>query len=481
MPLLRQALGHGQPVFVAVVLLVCVALFYSLSREDSEKRVERTLSTASSLSLDGKKTEVVNQYCGDRYGIDYLKSLRDSRAQYCSIDPKKLTSRSRMTCLSNNVDPSRVRTDSFCILGPSMYNRGTEKFDLNCQLETLPQHETMGRAQQFNRFPAYWYQTGPRYIIDHYLNLNVEHPLAKDSSAEDGATLVLIKRENANFNMWHSLMEIMSAYWSLVILSQTMDVETGRPLYSYSECTQLLVLDDIADGPYWDLWPLVAPNGTERRKDLGLSSMHNSVPVSKLIVPLPGGSNPFWQGDWTDLNCTSSRLLDDFSRKALAHFNYEITPVFRHGIPITLTYVDRVTKRRLVDQDIHLAALRKAYPYANIKIVDYASYTFEEQLKISATTDILVGVHGAGLIHVMFMAQGSALVEIMPYNLDHRGFKNMAKMRSMTYHQAKTEDSRERTHAKGDWQEDDVWLSEETFMFTVGKAIRELQSKRNAR
>ena len=477
MPLRRQVQGLGRLLFLAVVLLLCIILFYGLANELFEKRLKGTPGTGFGFSLDGETARPVNQYCDNRFGVDYLKSFRNSHAQYCSNSPEKLTTQSRMTCLSNNVDPSKARTDSFCIAGPAMYNNGARKFDFNCQLKTLTTGETVRGAQPLSRFPAYWYQTGPKHLLDHYFNLNVEDPFAKDPFPEDGATLILVKREAANFNMWHSLMEIMSAYWSLLVLSQTMDVDTGRPLYSHSESTQILIMDDIADGPYFDMWSLITPSPPRRRPDPVTPSSDHSVPIKKLVVPLPGGSNPFWQGDWGDLNCTSSRLLDDFSQNALAR--YDIKPDIKYGAPITITYIDRLTKRRLIDQDNYIAALRKAHPYVTVDILDYASYKFEEQLKISATTDILVGVHGAGLTHAIFMPRGSAIVEFMPFNLDYRGFKNIAKMRGIGYYQAKTEDKRELTHAKGDWQDDDVWMSEEAFLFTVGEAIEDLHNERN--
>ena len=479
MPLRRQLRGAGRLVLVAIVLLLCWLLFYSRPNYVFQKQSKGDRGrprAGGGLSLKDEKTGPVNQYCEDRFGVNYLESFHNSRAQYCASSPKALKSQSRMTCLSNNVDPSKARTDSFCVAGPAMYDLDTQKFSLNCPPKTLTPDEIEGGVQPFDRCPAYWYQTGPKFIMDHHFNLNVGNPLGKES--EGGGTLVLIKREDANFNMWHSLMEIMSAYWSLLVLSRTVDAQTGRPLYSSSAHTQILILDDIADGPYWDMWSLVAPDPPRRYLEPGpRGSRRFAVPVAKVIVPLPGGSNPFWQGDWADLNCTSSRLLNDFSEKALAH--YKIKPSTQNNVPITITYVDRVAKRRLVDQGDYIAALRRSYPSVAVNVVDYASYTFKEQLKISAKTDILVGVHGAGLTHVMFMPQGSAMVELMPFNVDYHGFRNMARMRSIGYYQSKTEDKEEQTHAKGDWQDDDVWISQDAFLSTVGKAIGDFQTNRN--
>jgi len=49
-----------------------------------------------------------------------------------------------------------------------------------------------------------------------------------------------------------------------------------------------------------------------------------------------------------------------------------------------------------------------------VNAVAWSELTFREQLQVAATTDILIGAHGAGLSHVLFLPPHSALVEIKP-------------------------------------------------------------------
>lgn len=47
---------------------------------------------------------------------------------------------------------------------------------------------------------------------------------------------------------------------------------------------------------------------------------------------------------------------------------------------------------------------------------------------------MLVGVHGFGLIHIMFMQQGhSAAIEIQSPEMGHKGFKTLVKMIGIHY------------------------------------------------
>jgi capsular polysaccharide biosynthesis protein len=45
-------------------------------------------------------------------------------------------------------------------------------------------------------------------------------------------------------------------------------------------------------------------------------------------------------------------------------------------------------------------------------MVDMAGMSFEEQLHTIRRTDILLGAHGAGLAHLMFLPQTSVVMEI---------------------------------------------------------------------
>lgn len=67
--------------------------------------------------------------------------------------------------------------------------------------------------------------------------------------------------------------------------------------------------------------------------------------------------------------------------------------------------------------------------------VDYNILTFEDQIKVDLSTDILIGPHGAGLMHNIFMRDRAVLMEL---SIDGSGiqrhFHNLARWYGRTYY-----------------------------------------------
>ncbi|CAD7970847.1 unnamed protein product [Amoebophrya sp. A25] len=60
-------------------------------------------------------------------------------------------------------------------------------------------------------------------------------------------------------------------------------------------------------------------------------------------------------------------------------------------------------------------------------------YSFREQLSVMAKTSVLIGTHGAGLMHVIFMEKEGVLVEIHPFYRRNYHFLFAARMMGKTY------------------------------------------------
>lgn len=105
-------------------------------------------------------------------------------------------------------------------------------------------------------------------------------------------------------------------------------------------------------------------------------------------------------------------------------------------------------------------------PHLSIRVVDFGKMTIKEQIQMACQSDVLIGVHGAGFTHSMFLERGAAVVELVPREFNHKGFRNLAQAMDLTYF---------RTHAKaapgisgiGDWQEDPIAVDQDQLVQIV--------------
>ncbi|KAF3771449.1 family 61 glycosyltransferase [Cryphonectria parasitica EP155] len=306
--------------------------------------------------------------------------------------------------------------------------------------------------------------------IDLRVNKDVDLSPQGDNNKPEKFT-VLIKREG-ELNPWHCLLEILSLSLSMDVLQMSpRDGEQGPAFFTPldAENTQVVILDERKDGPYFDLWQLFAKKPIVRINELPAD---DDALAGNVIIPLPGASNPLWQGDWDPNPCAHSDLLRTFSWRVLHH--YDIPDTLDGEDKVVVTFIDRREQRRLVDMDRHLAALRNRYKHAVINVVDLAALPFPEQIRLVRNSDVLAGVHGAGLTHGLWMKEHSAMVEILPEVLNHKGFRNFAGALGHDYFS---------THGtkppavSGSWQHDDVAIEEERFLEVMDLAIKSMYNK----
>ena len=444
---------HRGVVPLAIFIIILFSFIVLQSRPGENRHVpiktnvdEHAPENVPSLPPIYQQKPVQPMYCEERFGVQYLQNLSESATSYCDA-----TSTSTLTCFDTVIDPKK-RVDAFCVGGPVTIDKVQKKFQLEC--ETNDANTRLLRA-----LPKYWYQTGPSYILKDNIEFSPEQHISRRRAfSEPRKYGILVKREASNYNLWHSIMEVLSVHMTLDVLRMSRDPATNEPFFSsdFRENVQVIILDDFHDGPIFDLWSLYASTPPVRMSEITDNQVDN------VIVPLPGGSNPFWQGDWHQTTCQHSELLRVFSQRIFDFYNIEHTSISNKQEPLTITFIDRRTKRKLINQDIYIERLKSELPHVDIKVVDFAKLTFKEQLRIVQDTDILIGVHGAGLTHEMFLQPGSTVVEILPPNIHHKGFRNLANQMGHRYfstHGTKNLPSSEHSN----WQEEDVFIEEERF------------------
>ncbi|KAI0390054.1 hypothetical protein F5Y17DRAFT_86989 [Xylariaceae sp. FL0594] len=453
-----------------------------------------------------------------RFSTAFLEDFHGRSASYCDGD-----SSAALTCFHRPVTArDGKRTDSFCYAQGASLDVQLKKFHLDCGLRQFSEQERADGILPFNQLPLYWYGTGPSAIFTHAVSVNKRLPSRAvdemSGSRKEGEgvepyasrpqatsathpatppkTMLMLKREGSG-NTWHCLMEIFSTFMTFDILGMPHGA-SGGPLFDPArdaDDTQVVIIDDHADGPYFDLWTLFA-----RRKPVRLTELLSGESAARdlksvnLVIPITGSANPFWAEDDQAKQCINSPLLNVFSSRVLEFYGIKTAPFRSRDKPILLTFIKRSETRRLHGQWELIAKLRERNPRVVVQVVDFAALSFAEQLRIARETDILVGVHGAGLTHLLFMRQNDgAVVEIQPENLDHHGLEHPAGMRGLGYFRTRgkivpleawteeeedlpegkePEGSKKSLERREVWQSSDIEIEESRFLETVEAAIK---------
>ncbi|KAK3933577.1 DUF563 domain-containing protein [Diplogelasinospora grovesii] len=465
----------------------------------------------------------MSDFCKDRFTTKYLKDLRNKAIDYCG--PGSGPS-AHLTCFHSHTQ-SDHKCDSFCIGQGAIWEPDKKKFSLDCRVRNPDGDEQARGVVPFNAIHMYWYDTGPRYVFDNLIEFGgseAASPPPPPAVAPRDPTppfTVLVKREG-NSNLWHALMEVWSMTLSLDVLRMSRDPSNNpnpssssgsdsgsgavagagaQPFFTVAADvprTQVLFLDDFGDGPLFELWKLFAGRDPVRLSTI-LADPERSRAFAQsphtLLLPLPGASNPLWQNDWEIRDdCRHAPLLDMFVRRIMSYFG--ISPP-SETVPSSLsiwgsknmgkliTFVDRRGSRQLLDQDNLLTSARSKFPGVEIQCVDFAALPLPEQIRVVQETDVLVGVHGAGLTHIMFMRQGEgAVVEIQPEVMSHKGFRNLAGMRGQNYFVThaemvkKEEDKNNKRRVKRDeWHWANVRIEEAEFLEIIELALNSLDGE----
>lgn len=101
---------------------------------------------------------------------------------------------------------------------------------------------------------------------------------------------------------------------------------------------------------------------------------------------------------------------------------------------LVVTYVTR-TPPRCLPPNIEGVLLDKIQqlPNVELRVVDFAALSFKEQINSVANTDVLIGVHGNGLSHALFLPSGASLIEIFPVDTFRVEYRILAKARELNY------------------------------------------------
>jgi len=239
---------------------------------------------------------------------------------------------------------------------------------------------------------------------------------------EPVTTFIIERREYVN--LYHTLIEIFNTYVAIQLIAP-------------DEPFNLLWLDGHCQGGLDPLWT----NILQPASILRLHEYPRDQTRFQQLVLVPSGYDSPLYNTGRIRASNDGDLLVDFVETVLAAYPADDRP--NHD-PV-LTFVDRRdykphphsdgrVDRKVANLERTIELLKRQYPMHQVQAHCLEKLSFGQQIRIVRKSDVLCGVHGAGLTHVLFMRPNCELVEFRPQAYRRNQiFENLAKLRTIRY------------------------------------------------
>jgi len=437
-----------------------------------------TAGGAAHISPDVSRTAHGDQ-CERRFGLGLADEWREKKQQWCSpVDQGKSLglppasihcfpyshphkqggargSKPELFCEGENIaiDFSKIRQAREVHDAPkSKPPRGKQylDFDAGATLASCQRTKHWGKQAPF--MPHMALQLGgKRFVAAGELPSSLPR-----TTIEETPTYLLARDEDCE-NMFHSSADHLNMFLVGLIL--------GLDFHNL----QVVLFDKHTDGPFYDLigtafsssHPLKRPKDYQGVVVFRRLVWHLESPAG-IVFPKTGGPTGL-------MRCHHSTLWHEYRAHILKAFNlWDVPPP---AVPrVVITFRRRTAAKnvgRVIANEEDLLEVLNEGDLMSVEAADFGKLAFREQLKLVRGASVLVGAHGAGLMHVVFMAEEGVLVEIHPsYRLD-RHFRLAARMAGKVYLPMRTT---EPVQCKG--SSDSIPVDKAEFRRTMDAALR---------
>lgn len=130
--------------------------------------------------------------------------------------------------------------------------------------------------------------------------------------------------------------------------------------------------------------------------------------------------------------CHTSGVFRAFNRHVLHRLGIKAYQP-PEGSDVRVTLLSRGTRHRRILNEKELVEAAQGLPGVQVQRVEFSHATdFLHQVQVMAHTDVLVGMHGAGLTHVLFQPDWAVLFEIFHCE-DPVCYRDLARLRGVHY------------------------------------------------
>jgi hypothetical protein len=260
---------------------------------------------------------------------------------------------------------------------------------------------------------------GDHSALPHYLSdfMNGVAPVdeLQCSKWENRTTVAITRYDYAN--MYHTSCGFYTFYQAIQVFG-----------HRHSEIAVLL-LDGHPQGALDEPWSTVFGQ-TYRVSQL----RDEPVCFRELILANPEYRIQIFPGSRPGIHgCANNPFFEDFARYFRSKYDVQ-TPMPDVQGKSTVCYVfrrdyiahprqgERKASRKISNEDELIRAAAELTQVAKVIPLYFEKEPFGRQLHLVSQCDVLVGMHGAGLTHSLFMRPGSGMLEIAPSGYSHLDF-----------------------------------------------------------
>ena len=285
---------------------------------------------------------------------------------------------------------------------------------------------------------------------------------------------VLVVQRDTFANFFHDSEDFVNAFLALAIL----EWKLGD--------TQMYLTDLYPEGPFWEMWRQAFSQGSDKpvrtawdlKNDFGANPKNSKgkehrVCFKNLAVGIYGPAAPITVASW-NTPCSNTALVKAYADFVIRGMGLQSYTHYAQQTPskvVTITYMSRRASTvwpekkfcsdensfflcklwdhfgirslgRMIRNDAVVVTALKSLEgetftngaVVKLSEVDFNLLSFPEQIKHDLKTDIMVGPHGAGLMHNIFMRSRATLVELFIDGSGvNRHFHNLAHWSGHAY------------------------------------------------
>jgi len=270
--------------------------------------------------------------------------------------------------------------------------------------------------------PSYFF-SGKNHLNEWLYSMITQYSPKRDDEfvVEVQFTIAITRYEYAN--LYHCLTDWYNAFLVMKFLNHT------------SCDTNILLIDAHPRVHLDDVWKVVFNSSRK------LSALNRRTYFNHLVWGVIGYSSPL-----ASSLSTCPPFIEEFRNIFLSRFNITQSRYLVCSQPRVLflwrhNYVSHprnplgMVSRKISNEMELLQHVSLNMPEAIVHAVQIDKLSMQQQLQQITDTDVLVGMHGAGLSHAIFLPHWAAVVELVPHywSAESNQFKMIAVWRNLTY------------------------------------------------